>query len=547
MAENFSEEHKKAVQERSEAIDRILQYAGTKKVVVAGPGTGKSHLFEQFFATKPGQKVLTLTFINALVEDLALALCGISEVRTLHGFALSIFKGRAKLFPALPHVIQEDGEILLGKKVDFTAKICDIDDTDGDLGFYSGRRKYYDRFGYADIVLALVKYYEAKPEKIPEYEQIVVDEYQDFNNLEVALIEQLSQKSPTLIAGDDDQAIYEFKRSSPKFIRALHGAGRPDFEAFPLPFCSRSTRVIVEAINDVITNATKNGFLKDRVDKPYRYFTCPSKDAESDGNPKIVHKRLQDAQIPWFIQTELEKMAEQTRKRFDVLVISPYSSQCERIGSALQRKGFGAVQFKDKKVVSHPYLDALRFLAEDRKGNLGWRLVAKVMLSKDDFAQFIKKTQDGSSDCKSLLPKPTQTMVLHDLKTFNAISQGKKPATKDAISLLQRTGYDQESVVQEFVRSHIGEPPDDGLCSPSVRKIPITVTTVQSSKGLAAEYVFITNFDERYAGKGGITDQSICNFLVALTRARRKVWLLSTSDKANPLMGWIDGQRVEPL
>jgi hypothetical protein len=166
---------------------------------------------------------------------------------------LSIFKGRAKIFPALPHIIQEDGEILLGKKVDFAGKIHDIDETDGHLVFYSSRRKYYDRFGYADIVLALVKYYEAKPEKIPEYAQIVVDEYQDFNKLEVTLIEQLSQKSPTIIAGDDDQAIYEFKRSSPEFIRALHGGGRPDFDAFPLPFCSRSTRVIVEAINPSIS------------------------------------------------------------------------------------------------------------------------------------------------------------------------------------------------------------------------------------------------------------------------------------------------------
>ena len=129
------------------------------------------------------------------------------------------------------------------------------------MEFYSTRRKYYDRFGYSDIILGLVKLYQKTPEKIPEYAQVVVDEFQDFNKLEVALIEQLSRKSPILIVGDDDQAIYEFKRSSPEFIRALHGDGRPEFEPFPLPFCSRSTRVIVEAINDIIAVAIKNGFL----------------------------------------------------------------------------------------------------------------------------------------------------------------------------------------------------------------------------------------------------------------------------------------------
>jgi superfamily I DNA/RNA helicase len=259
-----TEEHQKADQQRTEATDRILNHPASKKVVVAGPGTGKSYLFEQVFSAKGTKNVLTLTFINALVEDLALLLCGLSEVRTLHGYALSIFKNRgAKLFPGLPTVIQEDGEILLGRKVDFAGKMHDIDESEDDLKFYSDRRRYYDRFGYSDIVFALVKYFNGKPEKIPTYAQVVVDEYQDFNKLEVALIEQLSQKSPTLIAGDDDQAIYEFKRSSPQFIRTLYGTDRPDFEAFPLPFCSRSTRVIVEAINDVIGNATRNGFLKD--------------------------------------------------------------------------------------------------------------------------------------------------------------------------------------------------------------------------------------------------------------------------------------------
>jgi superfamily I DNA/RNA helicase len=238
-------------------------------------------------------------------------------------------------------------------------------------------------------------------------------------------------------------------------------------------------------------------------------------------------------------------VAEQTRKKCDVLIISPFSSQCERIGSSLQGKGFGTVQFKDKEAQPHPYLDALRILADDRKGNLGWRLVAKVMLSKDEFLQFIKKTEDGSSDCKSLLPKPIQKTVLNDLKSFNAIAQEKSPDTKDATLLLQRLGYDQERVIQEFLKICVGEPAIDTFCSPSVRKMPITVTTVQSSKGLAAEYVFITHFDERYVGKAGITDQSICNFLVALTRARKKVWLLSTSDKASPFLGWINGQKIE--
>ena len=103
--EKLTAEQKEAAQQRSAATERILRHDGAKKVIVAGPGTGKTHLFKQIFATKPGGRLLTLTFINALVEDLALDLSGISEVRTLHGFALSIFKEKAKIFPRLPHLI----------------------------------------------------------------------------------------------------------------------------------------------------------------------------------------------------------------------------------------------------------------------------------------------------------------------------------------------------------------------------------------------------------------------------------------------------------
>ena len=35
-----------------------------------------------------------------------------------------------------------------------------------------------------------------KKDKVPKYEQVVVDEFQDFNKLEVALIDLLSDKNP---------------------------------------------------------------------------------------------------------------------------------------------------------------------------------------------------------------------------------------------------------------------------------------------------------------------------------------------------------------
>jgi len=65
--------------ERKKYVDAILNSPSNKNIVVAGPGTGKTHLFKMILEGK--KDTLTLSFINALVEDLSLELCGISDVK----------------------------------------------------------------------------------------------------------------------------------------------------------------------------------------------------------------------------------------------------------------------------------------------------------------------------------------------------------------------------------------------------------------------------------------------------------------------------------
>jgi superfamily II DNA or RNA helicase len=84
--DNIAVEQKRRAEakaERQRHVEAVLRSTSARKVVVAGPGTGKTYLFKRLLAGKA--KTLTLTFVNALVEDLSLELCGISDVRTLHG------------------------------------------------------------------------------------------------------------------------------------------------------------------------------------------------------------------------------------------------------------------------------------------------------------------------------------------------------------------------------------------------------------------------------------------------------------------------------
>ena len=61
------------------------------------------------------------------------------------------------------------------------------------------------------------RYLEKNSKRVPKFDLVFVDEFQDFNKLEVSLINLLGKKNSILIAGDDDQALYFFKERRVQF------------------------------------------------------------------------------------------------------------------------------------------------------------------------------------------------------------------------------------------------------------------------------------------------------------------------------------------
>lgn len=558
LMDKISEEKHKyeaAKKDRQKHVDEILNSPSKKKIVVAGPGTGKTYLFKEILKNK--KKTLTLTFVNSLVEDLSLELYGLSDVKTLHSFARSALGGTAKdikIFPKLSEVIKEDGNILLGKEIDFDHIFHNRDDDNEYIKFYEKRRCYYDKhYGYSDIVFEIVKHFESKKDDIPTYDQVVVDEFQDFNKLEVSLIELVSEKSPILLAGDDDQALYDFKSASADHIREKHSKTEYGYVSFVLPYCSRCTRVIVEAANDIIKAATDQKYLNGRIKKPYHYFEDEDKDKESVQNPKLIYSQKYAAQIPWLISDQIGKVAYDVKGRFSVLIISPTKVQSGGIISALKNKGFKNVEHYVKKDEKEPtLLDGLKILLEDKKSNLGWRIVCKKLLSKGDFSNLIKETnKNAAKSIIDIIDAGSKKEIKKMLKVLSVISDNKIPDEEDLIELLKRIGINpfeaSKNILSEEIISSATR-----FGHPGLRKIPIKATTIQSSKGLSADYVFITHFDDLYfikdKDKTKISNRDICNFLVALTRARKKVFLVSADTKKEPtFLKWIDKNRIERI
>jgi len=540
--------YEKAKADRSKYVEDILKSKSRKKVVVAGPGTGKTFLFKEILRDK--NRCLTLTFVNSLVEDLSLELNGLSEVRTLHSFARSLLSGligkNITIVPSLPDVIREDAKILVNEDVDFNRLFHERDDENAFIEFYGKRKCYYgDCYGYSDVIFDTVQFLETNPDKVPVYDQVVVDEFQDFNRLEVSLIDLLAEKSPVLLVGDDDQALYDFKSASSEHIRKRHDYEAEGYERFCLPFCSRSTRVIVGAANDIIEAAVKGGFLQGRIAKPYVYFDDEAKDKVSDRYPTISYGHLFAAQIPWFIRDQISKIALDLKSTFTVLIISPTKIQSRGLVTTLRDKGFEKIEYDEKRWAREPsLLDGLKILLADAKSNLGWRIVGKCLLEKKDFDSVLKETaKEKAKHVHELIGSECKLQV-KELRAVLQQLKDDKPIDEDGIKAIKKLGLDpykrmRDSLAEEF------DLESQGFAEAAVRKIPIRATTIESSKGLSADYVFITHFDDQYLIKQSLTDKVICNFLVALTRARNKVFLISSKQTEPTFLKWIKKERIK--
>ena len=537
--------------ERQRYVDAIVQSPSRHKIVVAGPGTGKTYLFKTILTGKT--RTLTLTFVNSLVEDLALELYGISDVKTFHGYArsaLSTATGNpVKVFPKLTHVISEDANVILGETVDFERVFHTMEHDMAAISFYKSRKDYYDKYyGYSDIIYALVKYFEGHQNKIPEYQQVVVDEFQDFNKSEVALIELLAEKSPVLVAGDDDQALYGFKHASPEHIRHKHGDDCPEFASFVLPFCSRCCRVVVEAANDVVAGAQENGLLSGRIEKPYKYFEDEAKDKQSQRHPKLDYFQTHAGKIPWLIEKCIDEIALELKKPFGVLVITPFGVQARRIVRGLHNRGFQNIEYIQRSDGNEvTLLDGCRLLMEDPKSNLGWRVAAKWFMEPDAFSDLVIRSSQAPEPFVNLVDRQTKSEIKRMVQLCKK-SLSKKACDEECLdALLRKTGVEPQGIVEEYLKKALE--PESRLSNPALRKVRIRVTTVQSSKGLAEDYVFIANCDDEYLvkaqDKSDIADQDVCNFLVALTRARLGVALISSNVNREPaFVQWIDQCRL---
>ncbi len=529
--------------DRKKYTDAIMNSPSRKKLIIAGPGTGKTYIFKSLFRKlkdASGEEGLALTFIKNLVADLKIELAGLAKVSTFHAYCKSIvhsFKNEAfEYYPNILKVIEEDFDILeLDKNSDENIERCFFGlKNDEVIKSTLKIGDYYNAAGHSDSVYRVIKYYETYPNRIRNYPLIVVDEYQDFNFLEISLVEVLSRKSPVLIVGDDDQALYAFKQASPDYIRRLiHDS---EYQRFELPYCSRCTRIIVDAVNKIVCIAKENGRLDGRVNKLFKYFP-PDKEEDSKRHPHIINvnctvERKNCHYIGKFIVKEISEIPasyirESKRlKEPTALIIGP-GQFLEGVRKELNEK-FDYVAEKKREDDVINILDGYKSVVKNGKSRLGWRIllhcdpctninkiIRKAISEKRDIYDFIssKKYISKHQKISNIVNK---ILCGNDL---NVVEQKTIEATlclslEEIESKLQN--YKEEAKTQKEI---LGKEVDTPY---------ILCTSFEGSKGLAAQYVFIVGVNENhFPQKTPPSNRDIYRLIVALARTRKRCYMIS--------------------
>lgn len=506
--------------ELDQAVNAILDSPDSKTIIVAGPGAGKTTVFKKLLA-KLGEgnrdNRLVMTFIAGLKKDLEKDLYGHARTYTLHGYCYALLKQNGGICAAtgLTSAVQYQPRLAYLVKGDWTAIKHEPSPTfvpklrnlhaGPEIDFFLTRGCYYDAVGYDDSIAHIQKVLESRPELIPSYDLVIVDEFQDFNRSELAIIDRFSDGSNVVIAGDDDQALYgKFRDANEAYIREFYK--RSDYRSFNLPFCMRCPSTIVEATNDIITAAHSSRLLGDRISK--RFDAFPPFKTEVDGEYptiKVVKTSTQTPTTNYFGKYILEQInkitpaeiTESHNASFPTVLITGSKPYLEQVRLFLESRGV-AIDTKAQHAISidDPFTrdDGFMQLKLRDDSNLGWRILLDVD-KPEGYRDWIAASEHGAS-LNSLVSDEYRSAVLAEFALW-------EPKEEEAL--------------------------DAEL--PSADKPTIRMTSFEGSKGMSAQHVFILGLQEGCLpyNANRIKSIEVRRMIVALTRARRQCYLLYTA------------------
>jgi len=467
------------------------------KVLLAGPGTGKTTKISSVIAEKDPSSVLILSFTNATVNDLLkdLKAVGITESNcmTLHKFAVKY--NHDKFRHVLHRLETEKLEyIATGVGVSFE-QLCDfLSCTTFD--------QMIERFvSYANANKAYLK------EKLSGFTTLIIDEYQDFNPREQSLIDLLTEEiEDAYILGDDDQCIYDFKDASTEKIIELHTKHDSiDHEHI----CYRCPDRVVEHATRLIKGNSK------RVDKKWE---------KSGKGGELTYQQFSTSDdVAAYVCDEITKIVAQ-HPEDKILILSPVQFAAREVAACLDNLGIDYTNYFIDPVPETLVMKSwqLRFLFGEYKYLNLVLLGYKLLSARKKFYELLRKQIEQGQDHAELY-KYLESKLPEDVKkAYSSITEAfAQPVFEELAAVYENADGDTPEEKLETLFAPTGE----------VDNKKIRLMTIHKSKGLGAEHVFMIGLTEgiipnKKKGTDTIESQRRL-FYVGMTRAKKSLYLLA--------------------
>lgn len=525
--------------------------------VVAGPGTGKSFGLQRRVARllEEGQepmRILAVTFTRTAAQDLrneiqSVGVSGADKViaKTLHSFCFGLLNKREIIIRTgrYPRPMLEfeqkpmlyDLNNAFGKLRDKQKRLQAFEAAWARLqseepGFPAQEidkqfereikqwLKIHKAMLFGEMIIETFHYLRNNPlcSELRALDHILVDEYQDLNKAEQAVIDLLASNCNLVIIGDDDQSIYSFKHAHPEGIREFPDT-HPNCGAIDFDQCRRCPKQVVKMAARLISHNT-NRTLGD----------LQTFDQNQDGQVNIVQWRSLDEEIRGISR----KIAHDINKGFiqpeDVLILTPVRKIGYRIRDVLVGLKINAKSYFRETALSTDELKysfalltlmakpddmvALRYLLGYRSQNYRTKSYAYLLdyATKNDLSVFDVFNQIAAGKIKvpyTATLAEIYSKILTQIKEIKIVVENNGEALIDIlaedtmenndfrnilIEAIEEIGLEQESGLAEwlqdihsFIVERVSFPENTS------ERDHVRIMSFHASKGLSSKYVVI--------------------------------------------------------
>ena len=430
-------------------------------LVIAGAGSGKTKVLTTRVANLimegvPSYQILAITFTNKAAKEMKERILNMvseldSFIGTFHSFGMRIIRenvallGMQRNFTILDtedvtslirKILKDKGydpkevsPYFVRSKISFIKNemlsnaevekyfIDDLEKIAYEVYLeYNMRLKKNNSVDFDDLLRLPVELFLHHPEVLEMYQNryryILIDEYQDTNEVQYKLVKLLASKRKNLfVVGDPDQSIYQFRGANYKNILNFE-RDYPNTKVISLEDNYRSTKMILDAANSVIRNN------KERKEKNLRSH-------HGEGLKIQYHRSMDEKDEGNYIIKEIRSLLDEGYQKKDIAVFYRTNAQSRALEEQFLKaniayKVVGSYYFYSRKEIK----DLICYL--------------KLLLNPSDDISLRRVINTPKRGIGNTSVERLEQKALSDrISMFEAISGGKEQGFKDLILELQ--------------------------------------------------------------------------------------------------------------